>query len=108
MDTGTESDAELRRRVVEAVRSGLMTGREVIEELGISSGVLGGWCRSEDARRAREAARPAASSFARVSVVGRPGTAVATVLLRGGRRVRVAEGFDAGEVARLVRALETC
>lgn len=109
MDTGTESDAELRRRVVEAVRSGLMTGREVIEELGISSGVLGGWCRAEDARRAREAAGPAAaSSFARVSVVGRPGTAVATVLLRGGRRVRVAEGFDAGEVARLVRALETC
>ena len=51
MDTGTESDAELRRRVVEAVRSGLVTGREVIEELGISSGVLGGWCRAEDARR---------------------------------------------------------
>ena len=45
-----------------------------------------------------------------VSLVGRPAAVHDgfVVVLRGGRRVRVAPRFDAGELARLVRALESC
>ena len=95
----------MRAQVVEAVRSGLLSGREVMECLGISSGVLGGWCRAEDSR----ASSPRAPAFSEVSLIGgAERSSSAVVLLRGGRRVRVPHGFDAGEIVRLVRALESC
>jgi hypothetical protein len=115
MDGGDSDPAtwlDLRASIVESIRSGLVSGREVMAELGVSSGTLGGWCRAEDLRRGRErrAPRAASSPFAAVSLVG---AAAAVhdgfvVVLRGGRRVRVAPNFDAGELARLVRALESC
>ncbi|HEX5828615.1 MAG TPA: hypothetical protein VFY23_13905 [Candidatus Limnocylindrales bacterium] len=101
-----------RAEVVEAIRTGRITGREVMEELGISSALLGGWCRAEQVRRdgAVKAAGPVVPPrFAEVRLVGdRPIAARAIVVLRGGRRLRVAPGFDADEVVRLVRALESC
>jgi hypothetical protein len=103
---------DLRASIVEGIRSGLFTGQEVMEELGVSSGTLGRWCRAEDVRggRRRREAAPSTSPFAAVSLVGRPAAVHDgfVVVLRGGRRVRVAPDFDAGELSRLVRALESC
>lgn len=102
---------ETRRELVDAVRRGLITGAEVMAQLGVSSSVFGGWCRAEQMRRARAGAgaQSAEPAFRRVSLVGPRGRSpVAVVVLRGGRRVRVAGGFDVGEVVRLVKALETC
>ena len=115
MDGGDSKDVawlELRASIVEGIRSGLFTGQEVMAELGVSSGTLGGWCRAEDVRRGRgrHEAASSPSPFAAVSLVGRPAAVHDgfVVVLRGGRRVRVAPRFDAGELARLVRALESC
>ncbi len=101
---------EERRAIVEAVRSGRVTGLEVMERLGVSAGVFGGWCRAEQRRREAPVGRPAApSGFARVSLVGpRAATHVADLVLAGGRRLRLRAGFDIGEVVRLVKALEAC
>ena len=100
---------ETRRELVDAVRRGLLTGTEVMARLGVSASVFGGWCRAEQMRRARAGAAAGASAFRRVSLVGSKARgAVAVVVLRGGRRVRVTSGFDAGEVRRLVEALESC
>jgi len=105
-DAAKESWISTRAEVVAAMRSGLLTGREVIERLGISAGMLGGWVRAEETRLSR---RGASGDFAEVSLVGSgPRSASAVVLLRGGRRVRVSAGFDAAELVRLVRALESC
>jgi hypothetical protein len=103
---------ETRRELVDAVRRGLLTGAEVSAQLGVSGSVLGGWVRAEQMRRAKaETALPGArSTFRRVSLVGPRArrAVVADVVLRGGRRVRVAAGFDGAEVQRLVKALESC
>jgi transposase-like protein len=103
---------ELRRELVDAVRRGLLSSAEVIEQLGVSASVLGGWCRAEQMRRASapaDAGKEGRTAFRRVSLVGpRPRSRVADVVLRGGRRVRVASGFDSAEVQRLVKALESC
>ncbi len=104
---------ERRRELVAAVRSGRVTAREVMAELGVSGSVYGGWCRAEQMREAAEGGArsevPSAARFRRVSLVGpRPRSAVADVLLRGGKRVRVAAGFDAAELVRLVKVLESC
>jgi hypothetical protein len=113
---GKQEDAEWlerRREIVEAVESGLITGKEAMAELGITAGTLGGWCRAEQVRRAKgDAPRVAPErgrGFARVSLVGgRRGAVVAVIGVRGGRRIAVHAGFDDGEVRRLVRLLETC
>jgi hypothetical protein len=101
-----------RAEVVEAIRTGRITGREVMEELGISSALLGGWCRAEQVRRegvAKDADPVAPARFAEVRLIGdRARGGRVDVLLRGGRRLRVPSGFDAEEVVRLVRALESC
>ena len=97
-----------RGEIVDSIRSGLFTGREVMDRLGISSGILGGWCRAEQMRRSKGAAPASRPAFAEVSLVGPARRAGAVVLLRGGRRLLVREGFEAAEVVRLVRALESC
>jgi hypothetical protein len=98
-----------RREVVDAVRGGLITGAEVMAQLGVNASVFGGWCRAEQMRRARAVATAGSSTFRRVSLVGpKAGARVADVVLRGGRRVCVASGFDAVEVRRLVEALASC
>ncbi len=100
-----EGDVEERERVLEAVRSGRMTGRQVVAELGISSGTLGGWVRASKLRaQARQRGRVARFVPVRVEAVA-AGGCVAVVELGEGLRVRVEAGFDGGEVARLVRAL---
>jgi hypothetical protein len=58
---------DLRASIVEGIRSGLLSGREVMEELGVSSGTLGGWCRAEDVRRGRGRPSPRSPSWS-----GRP------------------------------------
>lgn len=100
---------EARGKLVEAVRGGLMTRAEVMAELGVSASVLAGWCRTEQRRRVKPRAPTGRSALRRVTLVGPEArAAVADVVLRGGRRVRVAAGFDAAEVRRLVEALESC
>ena len=94
-----------RASIVRAIRSGAISAKSVIEELGVSASIVGGWCRAEDVRR-----RPApdAIRFAEVTLAGRRSAPALVVSLRGGRRLRVPPGFDAAEVSRLVRALESC
>ena len=104
---------ERRREIVEAVDSGLITGKEAMTELGITAGTLGGWCRAEQVRRAKKDApqvsRERGRGFARVSLVGgRRVGVVAVIGVRGGRRLAVRAGFDEPEVRRLVRLLESC
>ena len=97
---------ETRRAMVEAVESGRLTAKQVMEELGVSSSAVGGWVAAE---RRRRAARSARTEFVRVDVPVRDRVApLAVIWLRGGRRVRVSEGFAAEELARLVRTLESC
>ena len=110
-----DEDAEwhaTRASLVAAVRSGLFTGREVMDRLGITAGEWRGWCRADQVARSRAAGRaesPRGAAFARVALVGpAPQRACAVVLLRGGRRLRVHPGFDAAEVRRLAEALEPC
>ena len=102
----------MRASLVDAVRSGLFTGREVMERLGMTAGEWGGWCRAEQVRRSKAAGRSGGTSaprLARVSLVGpRARAPAAVVALRGGLRVRVAPGFDEAELVRLVRALSSC
>jgi hypothetical protein len=99
---------ETRRAVVEALRSGRVTIQEVSDELGVSRSAIGGWIAAERQRREREG-RPVGTPFVRVDVPGsgRGGADVAVLVLRGGRRLRVSEGFAAEELARLVRTLES-
>jgi transposase-like protein len=103
---------DTRRELVEAVQRGLVTSAEVAAQLGVSGSVLGGWVRAEQMRRAKAGTGVPAGrgTFRRVSLVGPRArrSGVADVVLRGGRRVRVAAGFDAAEVRRLVEALESC
>src|SRR5207249_4728667 len=103
MSRRTESWAEERRAVVEAMLAGRLTGREVMDQLGITSSALGGWIRAEQCRKAR---RPAACGFVAVDLreSSAPARPCAVVELPGGMRVRVEPGFDAGEVVRLLRA----
>lgn len=102
----------MRASLIDAVRQGLFTGREVMAELGISQGEWGGWCRAEQVVRSKATGRSGgcrAPGLARVSLVGpRARVPAAVVVLRGGLRVRVVPGFDGAELVRLVRALASC
>lgn len=96
-----------RAAIVRAIRSGRLTPKAVAAELGVSVGLVGGWIRAEQIERRRRAQE----RFAEVKVVserGRGSGASFSVSLRGGRRLRVAAGFDAAELSRLVRTLESC
>jgi hypothetical protein len=95
--------------MVEALESGRVTGRELMESAGVSASTLGGWVCAEKARRRRETAA-AAERFVAVDVhddAPAAGAAMEVVLSKG-RTLRVGRGFDAGEVVRLVRTLESC
>ena len=97
-----------RAEIVRAIRSGRIDAKAVMEELGVSGSVVGGWCSAEDRRGRARSSKPV--RFAELSLVGPAPTGPAPMLvsLRGGRRLRVACGFDAAELVRLVRALESC
>src|SRR5438105_3787209 len=56
MSRPSSSWSEEKRAVVEAVLAGRMTGREVMDQLGITSSTLGGWVRAEQCRKARGSA----------------------------------------------------
>jgi len=64
----------LRALLVEAIRSGRLSSREVMEELGVSSGRLAGWCRAEGRGRGRGRGRAGVASdpspWAAVTLVG--------------------------------------
>lgn len=109
---GTSSEwSSLRGEVVEAIRSGRMTPKEVMAHLGIPAAVVGGWIRAETLRRSGRASSStgaaATSSFARVVLPQRRASR-AIVRVRGGRRLEVEAGFDAEELRRLVTVLESC
>ena len=96
-----------RAAIVGAIRSGRLTPKAAAAELGVPVGLVGGWMRAEQVERRRRAE----ARFAEVQVVPDLGWSPApsfSVSLRGGRRVRVAAGFDAAELCRLVRTLESC
>jgi hypothetical protein len=95
-----------REAMVLAIESGRLSSKQVIEEFGIEAGTLGGWIRAERHRRERQS--NGSQTFVRVEVPGAGSGTVADVVLRGGRRLRVRAGFDADELVRLVRVLETC
>jgi transposase-like protein len=102
MPRSSESWIETRRSIVEALEAGRITGSEVMAELGVSSGTLGGWVRAERVRRERTPGPFVAVEVPRVSGSGR----ALRLSLVGGRQLRIPEGFPAQEVVALVRALE--
>ncbi len=109
---GTSSEwSSLRGQVVDAIRSGRMTPKDVMAHLGIPAAVVGGWIRGEMLRRSGRAcstgAAPTSSPFAPVVLPERRATR-AVVRLRGGRRLEVESGFDAEELRRVVTMLESC
>ena len=110
---GTSSEwSSLRGELVEAIRSGRMTPKEVMAHLGIPAAVVGGWIRAETLRRSGRAssstgAAATSSPFARVVLPQRRASR-AIVRVRGGRRLEVEAGFDAEELRRLVTVLESC
>lgn len=109
--SSSEWSAE-RGRVVEAIRSGRMTPKEVMAHLGIPAAVVGGWIRAETLRRSGRVststgASATSSPFARVVLPERRASR-AVIRLRGGRRLEVGAGFDAEELRRLVSVLESC
>lgn len=76
---------------------------ELAEQTGFRVGTLRVW-----AQRARALATPARPPrFVEVDVRGAPDTSGFEVEVAGGRVVRVRPGFDAAELRRLLRALET-
>ncbi len=96
-----------RAAIVGAIRAGRLTPKAAAAELGVSVGLVGGWMRAEQFERRRGARE----RFAEVALVPERAPIRATsfsVSLRGGRRLRVASGFDAAELSRLVRTLESC
>ncbi len=110
---GTSSEwSSLRGQVVDAIRAGRMTPKEVMAYLGIPAAVVGGWIRAETLRRSGHGssstgAPSTPSPFARVVLPERRASR-AVVRLRGGRRLEVESGFDAEELRRLVTVLESC
>ncbi len=99
---GAESIEDGRRELLAALAAGRVTGKEVMEELGISAGTLGGWVR---AAQLRVEARTGRAGAAFVPVRLAPGSGGVVVEVGEDLRVRAEAGFDAQEVARLVRAL---
>jgi transposase-like protein len=102
----SESEA---RAVLEAYETSGLSVAEFARRYGLGPQRLRWWKK----RRREEAG--AALSFVPVHVAAPPsreargtqaGPASMEVVLARGRRIRVEPGFDAGEVARLVRALE--
>ena len=101
-----------RGQVVDAIRSGRMTPKEVMAHLGIPAAVVGGWIRAESLRRSGRVSTSTGGSatsspFARVVLPERRASR-AVIRLRGGRRLEVGAGFDAEELRRLVSVLESC
>ena len=101
------SEAEAQA-VLEAYEASGLSVAEFARRHGLGAQRLRWWKK----RRAEETG--AALSFVPVHVAAAPspeaqrvgGTACMEVLLARGRRIRVEPGFDVGELARLVRALE--
>lgn len=101
----TEAEAQA---VLEAYEASGLSVAEFARRHGLGAQRLRWWKK----RRAEEAA--AALAFVPVHVAAPPspeaqraaGAASMEVLLARGRSIRVEPGFEAGEVARLVRALE--
>jgi transposase-like protein len=93
-----------RREVVAAIRSGEISRADAARELGVSASTVRDWERAERTS--------ADHRFVAVEIGDRReaprAVAALEVALVGGRVLRVASGFDAGEVVRLVRALESC
>lgn len=101
----TEAEAQM---VLEAYEASGLSVAEFARRHGLGPQRLRWWKK----RRAEEAG--SALSFVPVHVAAPPsrqarealGTASMEVVLTRGRRIRVEAGFDAGELTRLVRALE--
>jgi hypothetical protein len=93
-----------RRELVDAICAGRISDAEAARELGVSRSTVAGWVGSD-----RASGRP---RFVAVDVAERgespPGGAAMEVVLDHRLVVRVPRGCDAGEVARLVRALRSC
>src|ERR1035437_9490485 len=98
--------AEVEQLVAEYETSG-MSRSEFCRERGLALSTLGRYRRRRD--RGESAC---ANPLLAVELSGRPQVSVATagsalaVVLRGGRRIEVGHGFDAGALEQLVRVLE--
>ena len=100
------SRAEVEQLVAEYEASGLNRS-EFCRERGLALSTLGRY------RRGREQQAPAcANPLLAVELSNRPQASVAAagsalaVVLRGGRRIEVGRGFDAGALEELLRVLE--
>lgn len=94
-----EAWAAARRDVVAEIRAGRVSRAEVASALGVTREAVRRWVRREEAQ----------SRFVAVEVCAAPeGGATLEVVVAGGRVVRVPPSFDAAELVRVVRALESC
>jgi hypothetical protein len=99
---------EWGKRVRRLEKSGLSL-RRFAEREGLKAGSLSLWkwkLRQEQDRRGAVAVRPVKFVELQTEPAGVAVAQPFEVELRSGRRVRVAAGFDAGELARLVVVLE--
>ncbi len=113
----TEVERRYRRLLEECAASGL-TQREFAAKSGVAATTLS-WWKHELGHRDRLRAGRNGVSLIPVNVVGAPLDRSRSkepdptrpefvVRLRSGREVRVRQGFDAAELARLVEVLEAC
>jgi hypothetical protein len=106
MARGNAAAARWGKRVERLERSGLSIRTFAARE-GLKAGSLSRW--KSKIRRERQVGAAAVTPLRFVELTAaRPATPapVFEVLLRSGRTVRVPDGFEAGELARLVSVLE--
>jgi hypothetical protein len=104
------AEAKWAKRVARCERSGLSIRTFAARE-GLKAGSLSFWkwkLAQRRSSRPAQAAQVAPLRFVELTAKAAPPIAAARfeVVLTSGRTVRVPEGFDAGELARLVGALE--
>ena len=101
---------ELVRRLIAERESTGETWRSIATRTGIKYATLTGWVwrwRREEGPCEKQSR--SSSEFIELVAPDAPRSSVALELtLRGDRRVRIEEGFDAATLVRLVQALEAC
>lgn len=101
---------ELVRRLIAEKQSTGETWRSISARTGINYATLTGWVwrMSRGAARRPAAPRAHAEFIELVPTEPSPTRADLELVLHGERRVRIAAGFDAATLVRLVQALEAC
>lgn len=99
---------QVRRWLARRERLGL-TYAELSRETGLAASTLAHWAwrlRGEEGRAAEDG--QSGSAFVELVTTEPAASRAVEVVLRGERRLRIAEDFDEERLVRLVRALERC